>query len=157
MDLFLMTNTTSGREIAGLSAETNSEPCQTSKMELSAKKIKKVTSHCIICGHRIHKKAFLNWLCQYLSLLNVFFNRLCAVEMIISTIIFSQYFFSIDFPRWKSMLLPHFVYFVIQPLTISTKKLHLRFLTRFRILFWPYFTNFVFRNIQPIEMLFMYY
>ena len=39
MDLFLMTNTTSGREIAGLSAETNSEPCQTSKMELSAKKV----------------------------------------------------------------------------------------------------------------------
>ena len=95
----------------------------------------KVTSHCIICGHRIHKKAFVDWLCQYLSLLNVFFNRLCAVEKIMSTIIFSQYFFSIDFPRWKSMVLPHFAYFVIQPLSISAKKLHLRFLTRFRILF----------------------
>ena len=41
----------------------------------------------IICYQRIYQKAFLNWLCKYLSFLNIFF--------------------SIDFARWKSVELPH--------------------------------------------------
>ena len=27
-----------------------------------------------------YRKAYLNWLCQYLSFLNIFFNRFCPVE-----------------------------------------------------------------------------
>ena len=41
--------------------------------------------NCIICDHRIYQKAFLNWLCQYLSFLNIFW---------------------IDFARWKSVSYP---------------------------------------------------
>ena len=47
MDLFLMTNTTSGKKIVGLPVEAYSEHCQTSKMELSVKK-GKLTSHGIL-------------------------------------------------------------------------------------------------------------
>ena len=30
--------------------------------------------------HSVYQKAFLNWLCQYLSFLNIFFNRFCPVD-----------------------------------------------------------------------------
>ena len=40
----------------------------------------KESRYCIICGQRIYKKAFLNWLCQYLSFLDIFFNRFYLVE-----------------------------------------------------------------------------
>ena len=39
-----------------------------------------MTVYCIICGQRIHQIAFLNWLYQYLSFLNIFFNRFSPVE-----------------------------------------------------------------------------
>ena len=39
----------------------------------------KLTSH-FICGQQIYQKAFLNWLCEYVSFLNIFFNRICPVE-----------------------------------------------------------------------------
>ena len=43
----------------------------------------KLTSHGIyyaICGKRICQKAFLNWVCQYFSFLNICFNRFCLIE-----------------------------------------------------------------------------
>ena len=39
-----------------------------------------VTVYCIICDQQIYRKAFLKWLCQYLSFLIIFFNRFCQVE-----------------------------------------------------------------------------
>ena len=43
--------------------------------------IKKVVMvYCFICGQRIHQIAFVNWLCQYSSFRNIFFNRFSAVE-----------------------------------------------------------------------------
>ena len=33
-----------------------------------------------ICGKRICQKAFLNWLWQYFSFLNICFNRFCPIE-----------------------------------------------------------------------------
>ena len=51
-----------------------------------------VTVYCIICGQRIYQKAFLNWLYQYLSFLNIF---------------------SIDFTRWKIVGTPHIPYILI--------------------------------------------
>ena len=35
--------------------------------------------HCL-CSANLLYKVYLNWLCQYLSFLNIFFNRFCAVE-----------------------------------------------------------------------------
>ena len=35
--------------------------------------------YCITCVQRIDQKAFLDWLYQYLSFLNIFFNRFCPV------------------------------------------------------------------------------
>ena len=48
-------------------------------------KVKRVAVYCIIYGQRIYQKAFLNWFsinsfCQYLSFLNIFFNRFSPVE-----------------------------------------------------------------------------
>ena len=54
-------------------------------------KNERVTIYCIISGQRIYQKAFL----------------------IVSILTFSQYFFSIDFARWKSVVLPHIAYIVI--------------------------------------------
>ena len=38
------------------------------------------TVYCIICFLRTFQKAFLSWLCQYLSFLGIFFNRFFPVE-----------------------------------------------------------------------------
>ena len=99
-----MTNTTSRRKIAGLSAETYSEPCQRSKMKLFVKKVKGNES-------------------RYISLFAVTesIKKLFSIDHV--NIYLFSIFFSIDFPQWKSMVLPHFAYFVIQSLTISAKKL----------------------------------
>ena len=40
----------------------------------------RVTAYCIICGQPIYLRSFLNCMCQYLSFLNIFFNRFCPVE-----------------------------------------------------------------------------
>ena len=40
----------------------------------------RVTVYWIICVQRFCQKTFLNWLCQYLSFLNIFFNRFCSME-----------------------------------------------------------------------------
>ena len=40
----------------------------------------RVTVYCIICGQPIYLRSFLNCMCQYLSFLNIFFNRFCPVE-----------------------------------------------------------------------------
>ena len=39
-----------------------------------------VTVYCTICGQRNHQIASLNWLCLYLSFLNIFFNKFFPVE-----------------------------------------------------------------------------
>ena len=44
--------------------------------------LKGLTSHdyCLIFGQRVYQEVFLNWLCQYLSFLDTFFNIFYSVE-----------------------------------------------------------------------------
>ena len=85
----------------------------------------KVTSHCIF--HYLlspnPSKSFSQLIMSIFIFSQCFFQQaLRGGKDYISNYLFSI-FFSIDFPQWKSMVLPHFAYFVIQSLTISAKKL----------------------------------
>ena len=55
----------------------------------------------LFVGQWIYQKAFLTWLRQYIYLFSISF--------------------SIDFARWKSVVLPHIVYIVTQKIKFSIK------------------------------------
>ena len=132
-----MTNTTSRRKIAGLSAETYSEPCQKSKMKLFVKKVKGNESRYIslfAVTESIKKlfsidhvniylfsmffsTGFARWkrLYQQLSFLNIFFNRFSSVEKYGVT----------PLCLFRDSVVNYF-----------RKKTHLRYLAGFQTLFW---------------------
>ena len=78
-------------------------------LKLVCLKWNEITVRCIMCVQWIYQKALLIWFCQYLSFLNIFFNRFYPVENHYVNI-YSLNIFLIDFCGVNlHLLMPWFI------------------------------------------------